>query len=303
MFRRGAATDKSAVLLERPNVQSKPVAPSHTASFQSTGMDGNAPPARRRWTQQQLAALGALQLLLFAALPRCALCAAASDAAGLGAAPASVAAALLDGKAALSRLEHGAAARPCQLRAVRKLKSSCAEMPEAARAKLAFDLANCHWEASRKPTRACDGVLEGCVSRLSDADFAVYTQFKIAVGTICQFLAHDQRQRELALHVDKLRHAARRGPRLLLPCFLPAQLCGRHGVPASHAACVPSFPAPCDVCGTWGARITDTVCDSRSAARFLEFSNKCRACLLARVLPPFHRLATPPARSPTSRRA
>ena len=97
------------------------------------------------------------------------------------------------GRAALDELEAAGSRQPCVLAAVLELRERCDALTEDQSARLALRLANCHWALSGRRGHSCaaEDALEECTSpvAMGDADFAIYTAFRIKVDQACRFIA------------------------------------------------------------------------------------------------------------------
>ena len=98
-----------------------------------------------------------------------------------------------DGATALAELEVSGRRQPCVLAVITELHESCDRLSEDDSGRLAVQLSNCHRWQSGRSAHPCDAAtpLASCTSALamSEADFGVYTAFRIKVDQICRFVA------------------------------------------------------------------------------------------------------------------
>ena len=99
---------------------------------------------------------------------------------------------------ALAELEADAQHHPCVLGVVLELHASCDGMSEDDSVRLALSLTNCHRMQSGRNPHPCNAndPVATCISPLAmtEAEFGVFTSFRLKVDSICHFVALEATQ-------------------------------------------------------------------------------------------------------------
>lgn len=117
-------------------------------------------------------------------------------------------------QAALVELEADAPHHPCALGVVLNLHGSCDGMSEDHSSRLALALTNCHRAQSGRIPHPCNNSdsFITCTSPpvMTEADFGVYTSFRLKVDSICRFLALEATQHRADAATQLLVRGARK---------------------------------------------------------------------------------------------
>lgn len=116
-------------------------------------------------------------------------------------------------RVSLVELEADAQHHPCVLGVVLKLHASCDRMSEEDSVRLALALTNCHRVQSGRDPHPCSDAdpIATCTSPLAmtEADFGVFSSFRLKVDSICRFVALEATQYRADVATQRLVHGAR----------------------------------------------------------------------------------------------